>query len=246
MNAIRLWVIGGALVAIGLAAFGWFVGIQPKLAEIARAELSRQQAVELNIQNELVLADLKEQYEQLDELSADLEKLQLAVPYTVDAPNFFRQLNGLAAATGVSVSEITIDEARAYGAPPPVVPVEEPAADAASEDSAASDPAPEPVAAAAPISPPSVTDPRVTAANFVAVPVTVTVSGTYNAVQSFVSAAQHGERLFLALGMNLTPSDAAAVGGEALYSGVINGFIYVLIDPVAIEKDAAAELASGG
>lgn len=241
MNATRLWVVGGMVLALGLVAFGWFVGIQPKLAEITQAEVSRQQAVELNAQNEVVLADLKAQYEQLDELSADLEKLQVAVPFTVAAPSFLQQLNAIAAGTGVAISEVTIDEARAYGAPPPVVP----AAATTEENGTDEGAAPEPIPAAAPISPPPVTDPRVNAANFVAVPVTVTVAGTYNAVQSFVSAAQHGDRLFLALGMNLTPSDAAAVGGDAAYSGVINGFIYVLIDPVAIEEiaaEAAADL----
>jgi Tfp pilus assembly protein PilO len=240
MNTTRLWVLGGAVIAIALVAMGWFVGIAPKLADMARADASRQQAIELNEQNEIVLAELKEQFENLDELTTELEALQLAVPFTVDVPDFLRQLNSSAAATGVSISEITIDEARAYGAPPPV----EPAAQPAEGDDVEAGAAAEPIPAAAPIAPPSVTDPRVSAANFVAVPVSVTVAGTYSAVQSFISAAQHGDRLFLALGMNLSPSDAAAVGSEAMYSGVINGFIYVLIDPYALEEAAAAELAA--
>ena len=116
MNATRLWVIGAIVVAAGLLAIGWFAGVQPNLTEAAKTEMARLDAVEVNAMNELALGELKQQFEDLDELEDELADLQVAVPLGLDAPGLYREVMANAAALGVSVTELAIGEPRAYGA----------------------------------------------------------------------------------------------------------------------------------
>ena len=244
MNTTRIWVVATVVLSIGLLLGGWFLGVQPKLVEAGTAELQRVDAVALNVTNEQTLAELKEQFESLDAIEAELAAVQKAMPYRLDAPTLLVQLNALSGTTGVSVTEIKFEEPRAYGAP---VPVAAPVAETPAEgDTEATEEAPiEPVAAVAPVAPvtpPTVTDARITAANFVAVPMSVSVLGTYNTTQAYVRSLQSGERLFLVTGLTLNPVDSASIGPDALFTGVITGYVYVLLDPVADEADAEATL----
>lgn len=239
MNATRIWVVATVVLSIGLLLGGWFIGVQPKFTEAGTAELQRVNAVALNQANEVTLADLKKQFESLDTIQDDLADVQKAIPYRLDAPELIVQLNALAGATGVGVTEIKIDEPRAYGAPAPIAaPVAETPAPDDTEETEEAPPAP--VVAAAPVAPPAVTDARVTAANFVAVPISVSVIGTYTTAQSYVHALQTGERLFLVTGLTLNPVDSAAIGPDALFTAVVTGYVYVLLDPVADAADAEA------
>lgn len=238
MNATRLWVIGAIVVALGLLAIGWFAGVQPNLAEAAKAEMARLDAVEVNAMNELALVELKQQFEDLDELEGELADLQVAVPLGLDAPGLYREVMASAAALGVSVTELVIGEPRAYGAPPAPAPA--PAASAEDDAQAPTDEAETApvVVDAAPVAPPIVTDARISAQNFVAVPTTITVTGSFSAVQAYVGAAQHGERLFLVTALDLNPS-AGAGGPGAPYTAVLDGYVYVLIDAVDDEQASA-------
>lgn len=244
MNTTRIWVVATVVLSIGLLLGGWFLGVQPKLVEAGTAELQRVDAVALNVVNEQTLAELKEQFESLDIIEAELTEVQKAMPYRLDAPAVLAELYALASTTSVVVSEIKIDEPRAYGTPAPVAaPVAETTAEGESTETTEEVPV-EPAAATTPVAPPSVTDPRITPANFVAVPMSVSVLGTYTTAQSYVRALQSGERLFLVTGLTLNPVDSAAIGPDALFTGVITGYVYVLLDPVAEEADAEAALAA--
>jgi hypothetical protein len=231
-------VIGAVVVAIGLLAIGWFVGVQPKLTEAAKAEIARLDAVEVNALNEIALVELKEQFQDLDELEEELAELQVAVPFELDAPGLYREIMASAAALGVSVTEIVIGEPRAYGAPLAAEAEAEPAEDDAA---ATAEEEPAPPVDAAPVAPPIVTDPRISGQNVVAVPTTITVTGPLSAVQAYLSAAQHGKRLYLVTAIDLTPS-AGAGGADAPYTAVLDGYVYVLLDPVA-QQEALAQSA---
>jgi len=76
----------------------------------------------------------------------------------------------------------------------------------------------------------TVSSPLVTAQNFIAIPIDLTVSGTRAQVIDFVSDLQYGTRLFLVTALNVAQED----GGEeesADYTGTISGLVYVLVDP---------------
>ncbi|GAA3731604.1 hypothetical protein GCM10022239_05250 [Leifsonia bigeumensis] len=85
------------------------------------------------------------------------------------------------------------------------------------------------------------TDPLVTADNFVAIPIDLTVDGTRPQVIEFINDLQYGERLFLVIKLTVAKSaDAAATEPDSEeaptakgYVGNISGFVYVLVDPAA-------------
>jgi hypothetical protein len=93
-----------------------------------------------------------------------------------------------------------------------------------------------------------VTNSQVTAANFVAIPVTISVNGTYGQALNFVDGLQHGKRLFLVTTFASTKSAEAAAPAPAPTSGstsgsssaptqaaaapswTVGGYVYVVLD----------------
>lgn len=81
--------------------------------------------------------------------------------------------------------------------------------------------------------------PLVTADNFIAIPIDLTVQGTRPQVIDFLSDLQYGKRLFLVTKLTVAQAKgAASTDGEAAdtanaYEGTISGFVYVLVDPSA-------------
>lgn len=79
-----------------------------------------------------------------------------------------------------------------------------------------------------------VESPLVTTANFIAIPIDLTVQGTRPQVITFLNNLQYGDRLFLVIKLTLSQDKAVAnPDGEAAdaYEGNISGFVYVLVDP---------------
>ncbi len=90
--------------------------------------------------------------------------------------------------------------------------------------------------------PGEVSDPLITADNFVAIPIDLTVKGTRPQVIEFLNNLQYGKRLFLVIKLTVAQAtDAAVVDPESeedapvveAYEGNISGFVYVLVDPSA-------------
>jgi Tfp pilus assembly protein PilO len=84
--------------------------------------------------------------------------------------------------------------------------------------------------------------PLVTADNFIAIPITLTVDGSRPQVIQFLNDLQYGKRLFLVIKLSIAQSTAAVAVSpdakdappvETAYEGNISGFVYVLVDPSA-------------
>lgn len=83
----------------------------------------------------------------------------------------------------------------------------------------------------------STTNPLVTAENFVAITIDLTVTGTRAQVIDFLSDLQYGDRMFLVSKLSVA-QDQAGTGsdsepGTKKYTGSITGYVYVLVDPSA-------------
>lgn len=231
MNASRIWILGTVVLCLGILLLGWFAAVQPQLISALAAEVSRAEVESANAAHEEHLAELEEQFGSLASLEEQLEKLQRSVPPVAAMPAFVDELHALAAASGVSVREVTVADPQPYGAASTVQETaEEPAAgdDAATGESAAPSEAPAQPAAAPAV--PTTSGNGITAANFILIPVTVTVEGSYSTVLSFVKSAQNGERLFLVNSLTVQPVDAANIGAGAAYNAVLGGFVYVLVE----------------
>ena len=115
MSILRLWVIGSAFVAVLILLVGWFLGVQPRLAEASAAGAERQTVATTNAQYEAVLVELRELSENLPALQSDLDAIRVEIPQEPELPDLLGQLNELAVASGVTLNEVTTD-------PPQLVP----------------------------------------------------------------------------------------------------------------------------
>jgi Tfp pilus assembly protein PilO len=253
MDKNRLWVLGAVLVIGAVVLMGWVLGISPKLAEIRAADADRVSVEAQNSASELKLTTLKKQFESMGSLKDDLVALRSAVPNGADIPAFVAQLDTISQQNHVTITEISVSDAQPYV--PVVVAAPAPAAAA---PAGGSTPAPTAAAAApvpAPAAAPTVAAPvpsgGVTAANFVSVPITLTVDGSYANALEFIDGLQKGTRLALVTTFKTAPAAKSSAAGPATGSNnalavtsapsgavttTISALIYVLLDsnaPVA-------------
>jgi Tfp pilus assembly protein PilO len=229
----RLWVIGILLVIGAVVGLGWLLGISPKLSEVRLAQADRDTTLAQNSAYELQVIALKKQFEKIDELTDELAAIQLAVPSSGEIPALIDELNSIAASSQVVITGFTQNDAQAYD--PALLVVTAPAAGAptpAPTSGATPSPAPSNAAnaateaATAGVVPVAGADPRLTSANFIAIPLSITATGPYDRVLDFVSGIQHGRRLLLINALStVSTADGAAAG---TVTGTITAFAYVL------------------
>ncbi|AYG03002.1 hypothetical protein [Gryllotalpicola protaetiae] len=248
MNANRLWLIGGVVVAALVAVLAWVVGIHPQLQQASAADEQKISAQSQLQQTELQLGQLKKDYASIDALKAQLATLQQSVPGTQKVTDFFRQVAQQSGAANVSVTSITVGEPTAYaptaagGSAPASTPAPTASASAPASGGTAT-PAPSatptPNATSVAVAPPVSTDPLINNANFVMLPVSLSATGDTAAVSAFTSAVQNqGPRLFLVNKITLAQNASAPDTGtksstptaaSPAETATLSGFIYVLV-----------------
>lgn len=214
MKKNRMWVLGSILVMMVTVGGGWLVGIAPQLAVAAHANSDRANVMSANTRNEILLAKLKRDYQNIDALNSQVSTLRESVPTSADISSFVTELNTLANARKVTLKSIAVSDAKPYT----------PTTQASSAKSkTASTPQ---------------TNPKITSANFVTIPVQIAVTGDYGKVLDFVNDVQLGRRLFLVStlsSMGATSSKGVkgsptTSGGSQKVDSSIGGYIYVLLN----------------
>ncbi|WP_166789930.1 MULTISPECIES: hypothetical protein [unclassified Cryobacterium] len=225
MDHNKLWLIGSVLVTSVIVVLGAVLGIAPQLESMNAANASRTVVQATNAEHVALLARLKHDFKNLDALTSEADALAESVPSGSAMPALVDQLDAQAVATGLMLTGMTVTEAVAYV---PVVPVvaAAPAVDAAAVPAAVAE-VPVAVPAVAPAAPASST--AITATNFAAFPMQVTVTGSYAEVLDFVAGLQSGSRLFLVDGLGTV----AAPGLPGLVNATISGLVYSLVAPAA-------------
>lgn len=214
MNKNRMWVIGAILAMTVTVAGGWLIGIAPQLAVANSANTDRANVIAANVRNEILLAKLKRDYQNIDALKNRVSTLQESVPTSASISSFVTELNSLANARKVTLKSIAVSDAKPYT----------PATQASTTKTT-------------PASSPQ-TNPKITKANFVIIPVQITVTGDYAKVLDFVNDVQLGRRLFLVSTLSSTGlTDSKATKGNTSVSrgpqkvdSSIGGYIYVLLN----------------
>lgn len=207
-----MWVIGSVLAIVAVVAAGWFIGISPQLAAASSANSQRTSVMAANARNEILLAKLKRDYQNIDALKNQVSTLQESVPTSADISSFVTELNTLANARKVTLKSITVSDAKPYT----------PATQLANKSGTAA----------------SQTNPKITSKNFVIIPVQIGVTGDYGKVLDFVNDVQQGRRLFLVSALSSMGSTNAKgvkgsptiTGGAQRVDSSITGFIYVLLN----------------
>ncbi|MGV8886081.1 MAG: hypothetical protein ACOH1T_10920 [Microbacteriaceae bacterium] len=216
----RIWVIGAAFIMVAILALGFFLGVAPRLEEIAKNEVQRQSVLEQNQVQEATLAGLKTDFEKITEYTARLAELQKAIPGNNDLSTFIGELHELEDKSGVVLTNFGSTDAQPFvldlGLPEP-----EPAAPVEGAEAPT-----EPVEPVAPVLPPGTPVQTLDSAEFVVISIQLTVTGKQAAILNFVNNLQNGDRRFLVNTMNITIDNDGKV-----YTGVIEGYVYVLVDP---------------
>ena len=226
----RTKVIIGLVVMVLMVVGGWFVAISPQLD--ARSVALAQTAT-VNTANALAqtkLQTLASEAEKLPALEDQLTVLSQSVPSSADSSALLTQINAIAAGAGVIVDGVALDAATAYA--PPAAPAV-PAADATAPVTV-----PDPTTVA-------FSDPRITAANFIVVPVSINVTGSNEGVLAFLAGVQSGPRLFLVNSYSSTRNansgeSSSAITADSSVSATVAGFVYVLVDDSTVTAAPAA------
>jgi Tfp pilus assembly protein PilO len=230
---------------------GWFVGIQPQLAAKALSDVQRYSVATENEATETALVVLKDDYGNIEALRTELAALRESLPAAAEISAFLTQLDAIALSSDTQVNTITIADPVPYTVPAtavvvPEVPADTPAegADAAEGAEANTEEATEavvPEVPTGPVAPLVPTDPMITETNFVAIPISLSVGGSYANALNFVDQLQHGKRLFMVTQFASSEADTAAApdenGGDVkaapAASGAtttISGYIYALLE----------------
>lgn len=223
-NRLNMLLAVVAMVVVALA--GFFLGVQPHLAQAASDRTDQVSVDATNRTTAAELARLKDRAKSLPAMKAELAELTTSVPSSANMSSFYGAVDGVAARAGVKVSAITTSDAVAYTAPVAA------STAAGTEDSSASatdEATPEPTAASTGAATAPVTDPAISAANFSAIPVSVSVDGSFDQALSFVGGMQDGARLFLVTTVSSSISqDSTDPAAAAATTWTFGGYVYVL------------------
>jgi hypothetical protein len=190
----RVWLGGGAVLAVLIMVAGWFLVIHP---ELSAASSNRDQAASADQQNQVLQKrndDLQEKDNDKGALQAGLSAALAQLPSDGALPAFTRQLSAQATAAGVVLTSVIV------GAATPLV-----AAGAASPTTAAAaDPSATGTAAAAPA----------TATGLVQMTITVNATGLGRRDLAFLRAIQWtGPRRALVSAVQLAPAAGDSKAG---------------------------------
>ena len=194
-QAERLWIVGAALVALIMAAVGYFLLIGPERSHAAAVRSDTSDASFQTTTLQSRISSLTAQSKQLATYRAALAKAQSALPTANDrtaTPQLIRALASTASATSTAITSLTV------GQPTAVTPTT-PATPAAASSSSASTSGSTPAPAAAPPS------------TLSSIAVGATVSGVPAALNRFLSAVQNtGSRALLVTSVTLAKSTGQA------------------------------------
>jgi len=207
VTTTKWWLVGAILVIVLVVSAGFTLGVSPKLDELSASRATRTAALAQNEVYELQLAALQREFDSLETVQNELAVLREAIPEGAALPAFVGQLEAIAGRTSVTLTEFSSADALPYA---PVVP------DATVPDATVPD-------ATVPDAPSAL----VTTDNFVAVPVTISVTGSFDAVLQFLEGLQNGQRLMTVTSFSSGTPSADAPGRV---TGQIAGIVYVLLN----------------
>lgn len=228
MQQHRIISLASILAMLLIPAIGWFLVAQPQFSAAALADQQRVETEAEIAASSAIVAQLKEDSANLPNLNAELNGLRTSIPAGVDPSGYIDGLDALARISKVEITGLTVADPAVYSpAIPPNAPVAV-APDAASDEG---DPATTPEAPAAPVvvDPAFVTSPLIDSSNFVAIPVTIEVSGKWAPILRFIQGLQSSNRLFLVSSLNTSQE---AGGGDSM-TAKIGGYIYAI--PTGVE-----------
>lgn len=107
----RIWVLGGVVVIVVVAALALLLGVKPQIDATLVADADRVNVETQNAAADGSLAALRTKFEQLGDFKSRLAELQKSIPATSNMGAVTTQLNAGQATYGVVVKNITVLDA---------------------------------------------------------------------------------------------------------------------------------------
>jgi hypothetical protein len=107
----RLWLAGGAALALIVMAVGWVAVIGPQLSSTHTVRGQADSARAQNTSLTAAVAKLKQQNDNVGQLKSTLRQALAGLPFDTGLPTFTRQLADQATQTRVTLSSITVGPA---------------------------------------------------------------------------------------------------------------------------------------
>lgn len=199
MTQTRKWTVWTVVLAVAIAAAGWFLLISPKRAE---ADSLNTQAAAVEADNatlEAQIATLKLQQKQLPKWQAQLAELRTQLPATPALPSLIRTLSAEADKSGVKLIALS-----------PATPVTMVPAEAADTADVVETPTT-----------------GLTPAMLAAQDLTLQVTGGYFEIQQFVNRLERMDRVLLVLGLNVAEPDGEDAAAGTL-AGTVTGRVFMV------------------
>ncbi|TFD63606.1 hypothetical protein [Cryobacterium ruanii] len=233
MTTTKWWLVGAILVIVIVMLAGFTLGISPKLDELSATRTTHTATLAQNEVYEAQLAALQREFDGLETVQDELAVLREAIPEGAALPALIGQLDAMAGRTSVTLTEFSSADAMPYVPVVPAADTDAPATDGAATGGAATGgaatnaPATDGAAAGAAEAAAAAASPLVTAENFIAVPVTISVTGSFDAVLDFLDDLQNGQRL-----MTVTSFSSGTPSADVpdRVTGQIAGIVYVLLN----------------
>jgi Tfp pilus assembly protein PilO len=226
------WVIAATFGSLVILALGWFLAISPTLSAAADSRTQAEDESSRNSVLQLQITKLAQQFTHLDEYKANLAALREQIPEQSDLTSINAGMSALASSSGVTITSVNPTTPVAFSVAQSAGTTAKPA----TTDSAGSTAAGTTGAAGATAGTTTSTVPK----GFYAVPLSITIVGTYDQATAFLSSFQTGPgRIFLATAINAVGQQpgGAAGGRPALAAGdlelTITGYAYVMVPSVA-------------
>ncbi|WP_127782041.1 hypothetical protein [Rhodococcus sp. X156] len=102
----RVWIGGGALLAVVVLALGWVVLVGPQLSSASDLDQQAQSAETQNMVLQNKVRKLEAASKDMDGLNKELQDARAALPITSGMPDFTRQVEDQARSAGVVVFSI--------------------------------------------------------------------------------------------------------------------------------------------
>ncbi|MDH6179899.1 Tfp pilus assembly protein PilO [Microbacteriaceae bacterium SG_E_30_P1] len=240
MSARRIWIIAGSIAIAAILVLGWFAAVSPVLAQAGANDDDRAAVAEQNAGHEATLADLRNEYENIGQLRADLDGLVSALPPREAMPELIREVGNAATASGVAL--VAIKASDAVGFVPAVnAPADSAAAPAEATDSgtdstaegsdaateepaAATDPAVDPAGGVVAVDPGDLA--LLPPDRFIVIPVEIQVSGAQDQMIAMARALQSMNRTFVVTAFTIDSGEPPRA--------TISGYAYVLTDDTGV------------
>lgn len=242
------WVGGTAALAAVLMGGTFFLAVQPTLSRAAEAQEQTQITRDQNDVLRQQVDQLRADFVNLPQYQSELADLRVGIPTGPALSDYVRQLDAKAQQAGLTITKLT--PGAAVIVPGPAVASADLAAAAVTDPSAAPTAEATTSADAAAADPSAAVAAPATAAfeGFYAMPLTVSVVGTFPSALSFLGSLQASDgRLFLVTSLvGSGQGDAEASGGRpATKEGdielTVGGYLYVLTDPMAPADDGTTD-----